>query len=216
MIAPDFSRPISERWRIINTDLNAELHRQGRAGYGWLSVNRYKAVCMNLNRVFFGDVDSREDPQFKKKIPRFYSEEQALQMAEQVAAKRKLIFRIYRTYAGIRLIELSKLHDPYSLEAQETMDELGCDLSFIKLTRKQGVFRCRLTPKPWRAEPRTVNFQWRDVDILEYLKNPRWRIADYIRTIGGSDDVENINPEIAFVVSLHDTYCCGDESRPLA
>lgn len=214
MRPPDLSKPIRQRWRSIDNDLNAELHRQGRAGYGWMSVNRYGAVCMNTNRVFFGDVDSREDPDFKKKIPRFYSEEEALAMAKKVAAERGLVFRMYRTYCGLRMIELSKLHHPLSIEAHETLDELGCDLSFIKLTKKQGVFRVRLTPKPWRAEPRTVHFRWRDVNLHEYLQNPRWRIADYLCTIG--ELPKQLNPQIDFIVNLHDAYCCGDESRPLA
>jgi hypothetical protein len=200
--------------RPFNPVLNAELHRQGKAGYGWLSINRYGAICLNTNRVMFGDVDAVEDPMCKRKTHRYYTEEETRASLEKVAAEQNLAFRFYRTYAGFRLMEVSRLHPPADRETLNMLASLGCDKAFIKLTWQQAVFRSRLTPKPWRAESQTTRFQRSDLCVMEYLRTRRWNITELIAVIG--EQPKQLNPEIDFILALHDAWCCGSRDQPLA
>jgi hypothetical protein len=207
-------------WRGTRKELDDQIKAQGRAGYGWLSINHYGAICLNANEVFFGDIDCKPDPESGRKNQIIHNEKDANILIENIAKKYGLCFRVYQTYAGLRLIELTRKHDPSKEKTLRLLNELGCDDAFINLTRKTKTFRARLTPKPWRAEAKEVHFKRPENDIVNYLQGtqdspgPKWQIAKYLRTVG--DLPESLDPEIDFMISLHDDYCITNDERPLA
>lgn len=214
------TKPFNADWIGTRFELEQELKEQARQGYGWLSVNHFGAVCLNSNKVLFGDIDCVVDPGADRLNQIVVDQKDAKMFIDRAAEKYNLAFRVYQTYAGIRLIELTKKHTPVADETVNLLKELGCDRAYITLTTRTNVFRARLTPKPWRAEPMAVRFQNQENDITEYLRGtlenpgPRWQIAKYLRTVGNAPEM--LEPEIDFIVQLHDDYCHTNDDRPLA
>ena len=101
------------------------------------------------------------------------------------------------------------------------MDEFNCDPLYTTLCNKQGCFRARLTPKPYRMKmsPYKVNFP-RDpkegVDtefqrwLAEYERESRnFSVCKFIAQIGTSQDMSE-------VVRLHDQITGIDYPQRLA
>lgn len=65
-----------------------------------------------------------------------------------------LAFRIYETRNGIRVIVLGRRFDPAAAETEAMMHAFSCDPLYMLLCKKQGCFRARLTPKPYRMRLR--------------------------------------------------------------
>lgn len=172
-------------------------------GYGFITVNRFGFICLNSIRVFFGDIDAPSELIQK-----------AQKTIDDVAHQHRLSFRVYRTYAGIRLIETSQLWRANSQTTFKVLRELRCDEEYIQCVQRDDTFRARLSPKPWRSDPSQTCFLWNDADPKKYLANPRWAVATYLRTTGNRTVT---NPEIKFVVDLHDEKCkAHDLKSPLA
>lgn len=215
------TKTFNSKWRGTSKELNLQLREQGRQGYGWLCINRYGAICLNTNEVFFGDIDCILDEESSRRNQKVIDPKEAHALIESVANKYKLCFRVYQTYAGIRIIEISKKHNPLDPETNQILTELKCDPFFIDLVKRTNTFRARLTPKPWRvSNPKSVHFKRAGADIATYLKGteskpgPKWQIAKYLYTVGNPPEV--LDSEISFIVDLHDDYCNTNDERPLA
>ena len=60
-------------------------------------------------------------------------------------------WRLYRTPAGARALAMHDVFDPRSDATQTLMVELGTDPMYALMCRRQGCFRARVSPKPWRV-----------------------------------------------------------------
>lgn len=60
-------------------------------------------------------------------------------------------WRIYRTYAGVRLLATHELLAPTDTLCQQAFEFIGADRDYIRLCATHECFRARLTPKPWRC-----------------------------------------------------------------
>jgi hypothetical protein len=115
-------------------------------------------------------------------------------------------FRTYETYQGARVIIMGNSFDPRNSETKKIMDEFNCDPLYTTLCIKQGCFRARLTPKPYRMKmkPHKVNFPREEVDpefqhwLAEYEREGRnFSVCKFIEQVGMSQPISE-------VVRLHD------------
>lgn len=193
-------------------DRSSQLRVAGMNGYGFISVSKHGYLVLNANKVFFGDIDCEQDPRNPEKVVANF--QQAAEGIERVAKQFNLTFRVYGTFAGLRLIEVSQLHDPESLDVSDVMKALNCDPAFIALTARLKNFRVRLTPKPWRA-PEGPEKIATDAELDEYLRSGLYAVAHYIGTIGA--ETNSAPPaEVQAIVNLHDAFCRVTEELPLA
>ena len=185
--------------------------------------NSYGSRVLNTERVMFVDVDF---PSVRSVLRWWRGREakvnKAIGVVERfVASNRSSGFRVYETAAGLRLLATDRLYDPSSAETARTLTELGADPLYQKLCNRQGCFRARLSPKPWRiglrrspvrfpeAHTREQQLRWCD----EYERRARtFHVCRYLKTIGR----ENRVPTIDRVVRLHDQETKALSSGPLA
>lgn len=183
---------------------------QGRSeGWGWISVNHYGALILNSNRVFFGDIDCIPDPRKPEKPVRQWAE--AMTLIEFTAQTYGATFRVYRTFAGFRMLEISRQRGPRDPETHAMLSDLGCDSLYVLLTRRLRNFRVRLSPKPWRASA-VPDFS-SESDVDRYLATSPYAVAHYIGNVGPATITD---PEIQAVANLHDEFCRSDSKLPLA
>jgi hypothetical protein len=170
---------------------------------GWLSLNRYGAICLNSTKILFGDIDCI--PSSKNPFKPVMEWAEAIAAAADCSRAENLQLRIYRTFAGLRLIEASDTHIPNSDRSLDLLGALGCDSAYVALTRKLNNFRVRLTPKPWRVAKDDIADFSKEGAIDRYLKAPKYRIAAYMGTLGREG--VPMPPEVAQIVALHDQFC---------
>ena len=130
--------------------------------------NRYFAEVLNTRDLMFVDIDL---PQPSPRRPTLWEriagrsatavvEAEAAADATREAAIERIHaftraddrrgFRVYRTFAGLRLIATDGPYAPRSEETQKILDALGSDWLYQRLVTAQDCFRARLTPKHWR------------------------------------------------------------------
>jgi hypothetical protein len=191
--------------RTADDPESVRLREEGAQGLGWLSLNRYCAVCLNSTKVFFADIDCI--PSEKNPFKHVEDWAQSVERAELLTKEEGLNLRCYRTRCGLRLIETTRLHSSKDTKTIDFLYKLGCDTAYIALTRKLDNFRVRLTPKPWRMkEGEVVDFSVEGA-FDRYLKHPIYRVAAYVGTLG-REGVE-MPAEVAQIVALHDEACCA-------
>lgn len=143
-------------------------------------------------------------------------------LAEQPA----LNFRLYRTPAGLRLLETSRRHDPASTEVAALFQRLHADPLYARMCQRQQCFRARLSAKPWRAgiarhiRPRTAvwpltdeQLQRRQAWVESYERAAARHAACHYWQALGSGQVDG---ELRAVMRLHDEQCGALSQRPLA
>ena len=199
--------------------------------------NRYGALVLNAASVLFVDIDF---PRIRPSgiwdtILLVFSSKRKKQRIEaaQAAALESVrdwsnrnpcyAFRIYRTFAGLRLLFIDKLYEPNSNETSRILSELGSDELYCRLTSKQECFRARLTPKPWRCGSTRPpgQYPWTD-QAQEYIYRQwqqsytdcaaKYKVCRLIETHGGKTP----NPEIDAILRLHDEFTCNDDMTQLA
>ena len=122
-----------------------------------ITRNRYGAQVMNAENLMFLDIDKPKASLggfFKKSTPE-QDKEKIFEMVRKLAASSKyegLAFRVYETYQGARVIVLGKSFDPIDRDTLNMMNEFNCDKLYTTICKKQGCFRARLTPKPYRIK----------------------------------------------------------------
>lgn len=167
---------------------------------GKITINRYGAVCLNADEVFFGDIDTSIDPRAPHKPVQDLSTLGAL--LARVVEDWGVCFRVYRTAAGVRLLELSRVWNPRSEDTQALLHDLRCDKAYIALTGRQNCFRARLTPKPWRSEVP-------EIDTMEaaeaYAAERSYRVAALVGVVGKQPTT--VPDAVVEVVDLHDRLC---------
>jgi hypothetical protein len=127
-------------------------------------------------------------------------------------------YRLYETYQGARVIVLGRDFDPRDRETKRMMDEFNCDPLYTFLCVKQGCYRARLTPKPYRMKMHGYKVRFpREGDdsefqrwLSEYEGNSRnFNVCRFIEQIGLSQRLNDI-------VSLHDEMTGVNYRQPLA
>lgn len=179
-----------------------------------ITRNRYGAQVLNTENLMILDIDKPKPPAgglgglFKKKDTRS-PKEQIFEMVRNLAASAKYKgygFRTYETFQGARVIVLGGSFDPQSSEAKKMMDEFNCDPLYTTLCNKQGCFRARLTPKPYRMKmkPYKVNFPRESMDpefqrwLSDYEGQSRnYSVCKFIEQVGASHYIDK-------VVQIHD------------
>jgi hypothetical protein len=213
--------------------------------------NRYGAEVLNTDRVLIADVDRDLEPkgagvdvvrEVGKRLSRLFGgkvpmagqlepkpqlgpEEQAVAEVQQWAARHPSYgVRVYRTFAGLRVIVTGAAAVPSSELAHRVLEELGSDPLYVELCAQHDTFRARLTPKPWRAGWRAPSVRWPYetepargefaawLDGYERASHDR-STCRLVATYGppplpGSAD--------AAIVALHDDVTRADDGTPLA
>ena len=179
-----------------------------------ITRNRYGAQVLNAENLLILDIDKPKATGglFKKKDTR-PPKDQIFDMVRNLATTKykNYGFRTYETYQGARVIVLGGSFDPRNGETKKMMDEFNCDPLYTTLCNKQGCFRARLTPKPYRMKmrPYKVNFPREDVDtefqhwLMEYERESRnFSVCKFIEQVGASqymNDVVRLHDEITGV-----------------
>ena len=173
-----------------------------------LTVNRYGAVCLNSSDVWFGDTDLSADPRHPDKP--VLAQDDADRFIARAVAEWGVCFRVYRTAAGLRLIEVSRLWNPRSEDTRDLMRDLRCDTAYIAMTARQNCFRARLTPKPWRAAVPELD----SMETVEaYAASQSYRVAEWLGHAGIPP--ATVEPAVAETIELHDRLCGVHLSLPL-
>ena len=219
--------PIQERVRLGADEL------------ALITTNNYGASVLNAHRVMFVDVDTENDagrdPRTGMVIDgQSISNDEALNaLADLVAARDDLMFRVYSTAAGLRYICTSRFFDPESTESDEILKYLKSDKRYVLLCKKQKCYRARLSPKPWRCN-KVVTLADTDAQLqnneprgffakLFSSAKPRTKtltkvedfaVCRFIETVGTNS--VTMPPEIAAIVRLHDNACGVTTTKPLA
>jgi hypothetical protein len=125
---------------------------------------------------------------------------------------------MYETYQGARVIVTGRDFDPRSAETKRIMDEFHCDPLYITLCIKQGCYRARLTPKPYRMNMRRYKVEFpREGDDPEFQN---W-LADYERESRHycvCKFIEQLGPRhvVSDAVHIHDEITGANFRQPLA
>lgn len=210
----------------INNEQGDEIAVISRNAYGSLVLNTTKMIIMDIDlppqKVKGGGLLSWL---FGKRVLEFADEVgpriEALSQWQQQHSDFAL--RVYRTAAGLRAIVPNRVVDGIDSEIMQMMQELQTDPLYQELCRKQGCFRARLTPKPWRVSlerpPAKFPFKTPDLErqfddwFERYLKAGQGhQVCEWITNLGGDET----HPEIATLIELHDNFCCRGERHKLA
>lgn len=198
--------------RTPNDSLSIDIREVGKSqkGLGWLSLNRYNAVCLNSTKIFFADIDCV--PTEKNPIKLVYNWDKSFKNIEKIALDNNLTFRVYRTHSGIRLLETSKTWEGKNKKTLNILYSLFCDTAYIALTKKLNNFRVRLTPKPWRVQTEDKEIDFTIQSVFENY-TPKYRIAAYLGTVGPKQEIIK---EAAQIIALHDSICASYSDLALA
>lgn len=120
--------------------------------------NRYGAEVLNSADLMFMDLDrapfrfrdiflgSPSEEKKKVRIVAFIKERFAKLGMESLG----IGIRLYETHSGVRAIVTGWKFGPKSSETEKLMKEFQNDELYSVLCKKQGCYRARLTPKPYR------------------------------------------------------------------
>lgn len=199
-----------------------------------ITRNAYGCHVLNCAGAMFVDIDI--PPQSTglvaliksifgvKNLTRSDKEKQSIEILRNLA-KIDASFgaRVYRTSAGLRYLLTHAVVNPSDQSTISAMESLGSDELYIKLCKAQDCFRARLTPKPWRCglKQPVVRYPWTDDGLKDaFLKwegqynesAEKYATCQLVEVVGN----ENMHPEIAPIVELHDRCTKVSVSLPLA
>ena len=179
-----------------------------------ITRNRYGAQVLNTEKMMILDIDKPKPTSggglaglFKKKDAR-PPKEQIFEMVRNLATTkyREYAFRLYETYQGARVIVLGSDFDPRLDETKRLMQEFNCDPLYTTLCIKQGCYRARLTPKPYRMKLRGYKVKYpREGEESEFQRwlseyeslSRDFSVCKLIEQVGTRQDMND-------VVRLHD------------
>jgi hypothetical protein len=188
-----------------------------------ITRNRYGAQVLNAERLLILDIDKPKTSfgdLFRKKDTG-QDKLKIFDMVRKLAATAKYQeygFRLYETYQGARVIVLGRDFDARDRETSKLMTEFNCDRLYMTLCQKQGCFRARLTPKPYRMNMRRYKVQFpREGDdselrgwLAEYERESRnFSVCKFVEQIGTSRHIND-------VIRLHDEITGVNFRQPLA
>ena len=211
--------------------------RQDDKDIAIITRNRYGALVLNTASVLFVDID------FPRLRPEGFLDGILLSLSgsrrrqRQAAAREETLdairdwsqhhldhaFRIYRTYAGLRLLFVDQRHDPSSDQVAHILNELGSDPLYRTLTFKQECFRARLTAKPWRcgAKVPPSQYPWANDKAEQAYRVWEERYTQTADAYKACELVEShgeeaADSEILTVLKMHDELACAGPEKKLA
>jgi len=147
--------------------------------------NRYGAAVLNSENVLFVDIDEprlgfwdlfRSRPTGSRRTAMIV--EQVKKLAFSAPELRGLGVRLYETHSGVRAIVTGQRFDPKSEATQNLLRRINADRLYSQLCRRQGCFRARLTPKPFRMKCRTHKVVFPRADAAQEAEHRAW-VAEY-------------------------------------
>lgn len=190
-----------------------------------ITRNRYGAQVLNAENLLILDIDKPKSSGglaglFRKKDTRS-PKEQIFDTVRQLAATPKYQeygFRIYETHQGARVIVLGRDFDARDRDTVRIMSEFHCDPLYMTICQKQGCFRARLTPKPYRMNMRRYKVQFpREGDdpelqqwLVDYERESRnFNTCRFIEQVGARHSMSD-------AVHTHDEITGANFRQPLA
>lgn len=195
--------------------------------------NRYGAEILNSASALFLDVDLAPASFGRRLMAMLRGRSSSVEalaldrlrhaLESARAAWSDASFRIYRTHAGLRVMETGRLHQPGSESVLQVMRAAGTDQAFVTLCGVQKCFRARLTPKPWRIEQARPPTTFPFASAADEARMRRWQESYNAACTGFAVCrlVEEIGPrrvhaDIARTVELHDRMTRATSDLPLA
>lgn len=187
-----------------------------------ITICRYGAKVLNTSQYTILDLDDypisfldyfKEIRKLSKKDRIVAKFEQGIKKAPELGTD----FRIYETQKGIRVIGKTYV-SPSSRGYSKLMRGLGVDWVYVSLSKKQGCYRARLTPKPYLMKHQTIKItspidcatqdfeQW-DTSYTRQSRN--FSVVKLVKTLGADFSQEP-------VIKKHDMVCNLYGNRKLA
>ncbi|OFV98865.1 MAG: hypothetical protein A3H28_14965, partial [Acidobacteria bacterium RIFCSPLOWO2_02_FULL_61_28] len=140
--------------RLVREPILEDLHDDAGQLTAVVTRNRYGARILNAASAMFVDVDlsdnaSEDDVQG--------AIAKANDWARDVPGWN---WRVYRTYAGLRMLATHELFAPTDPSCWEAFERVGADTNYTRLCMAHECFRARLTPKPWRCGTTRPPARW--------------------------------------------------------
>jgi hypothetical protein len=188
-----------------------------------ITQNRYGAQVLNAENLMMLDIDKPKPSlgNLFRKQDTTSDKARIFDMVRKLATTSKYKdfgYRIYETYQGARVIVLGKPFDPRDPQTKKMMDEFNCDPLYTRLCIKQGCYRARLTPKPYRMNMRAYKVKFpRDGDDREFQQwltnyeseSRNFSVCQLIQQIGTNHSLNEI-------IRLHDDITGVNYRQPLA
>ena len=246
----DFYYPVSG---VIHEDILETINSDDKQK-NLVTRNHYFSQVLNTSHMMFVDMDvplkelkkktfwnkllgkSKEIDEFNKKETKNQFAKAFRKIESFVDQHPEFSFRVYRTYAGYRLIATHKLISPTSDEAKNIFMSLGADKLYSKLCQIQKCFRARLTPKFWRLpdkfkdkpgirfclkpgmfESMTPEQEAQVTYYKEWIKqyeksHTSHATCRYIKTLGSTKILDQLKP----LIQHHDKVTQAESRKPLA
>lgn len=150
-----------------------------------ITRNRYGAAVLNSADLLFIDIDEprlgfldvfRAKPTGARKTAMIVDQVKKLVRTEP--ALRGLGVRLYETHSGVRAIVTGRRFDPKAESTEKLLRRFNADWLYSHMCRKQGCFRARLTPKPFRMKCRTHKVVFPRLAEAQEAEHRAW-VADY-------------------------------------
>jgi len=188
-----------------------------------ITRNRYGAQVLNVENLLILDIDKPKSSfgDLFKKRDAGSDKAKIFDMVRKLATSSKYGnygFRLYETYQGARVIVLGEDFDPRNNQTKKMMDEFNCDPLYTRLCIKQGCYRARLTPKPYRMKMHAYKVKFPrngdDLEFQQWLTNyesesRNFSVCQLIEQIGTSHSLDD-------VIRLHDEITGVNFRQPLA
>lgn len=145
-----------------------------------ITRNRYGALVLNSKSTMFIDIDyvrasfwegifgMRGLPRNKDRIRRH------IRKCITKVGQDDLVFRVYETFKGFRVMVLGRSFDPRSEESKQLMDLFKADWLYKSLCVRQNCYRARLTPKPYRMKHRAYKLPFPERTEEEERAQKKW------------------------------------------
>ena len=147
--------------------------------------NRYGAAVLNSAAVLFIDIDEprlgfwdlfRAKPTGARRTAMIVA--QVERLVATAPDLRGLGVRLYETHSGVRAIVTGRPFEPKAAETAQLLRRFNADWLYSALCRRQGCFRARLTPKPYRMKCHTHKVVFPRNDPVQESEHRAW-VAEY-------------------------------------
>lgn len=194
---------------------------------GWVSRNRYGVLVLNTDRLVIIDIDHKRVNPLKsfvrKNVLGWLGQSQESEEEKLIRLCREIkddSFRLYRTFAGWRVLLLSRSVRGVSDDSLKLLRRFPVDPLYVKLCQEQRCFRARLTAKPWRMAIERPPCAFPRGEAMEEAFR-LWE-AEYNRSATGFRVCQKIYgdeqpcEQLRKLIALHDQLCQADLALPLA
>jgi hypothetical protein len=200
---------------------------------GVITRNSYGCEVLNTARLAFVDVDTPEGGiggfvsrlLGRKPLDPQSALEHALagKLRAWTASRPDWRWRMYRTFAGVRLMAVHRPLSPDSDTVREAFEHFDADRLYRALCRNQQCFRARLTPKPWRCDVSKPpwNWPWPNAEAEAHFREWEREYKEKAAAFATCKLLEEFGsaapaPEFREMMQVHDTATRATADLPLA